>query len=159
MAARPWNPCLKKTTRLTLTCLGWAACLYGLSRLAPVFLTPRVIEIDDFPEYWSAGRLNLQGKNPYAADLMEALQRPIGRTPTVMMWNLAFAAVGVNLAALGLRKLWNNDAAYWWLAPAWLIWFLGFSRWVGTPIWAPDLDSRGEGKNTLERDAIRHGAD
>jgi len=72
---------------------------------------------------------------------------------------LAFAAVGVNLAALGLRKLWNNDAAYWWLAPAWLIWFLGFSRCVGTPIWAPDLDSKGEGKNTLERDAIRHGAD
>jgi len=87
VAARPWNPCLKKTIRLTLTCLGLAACLYGLSRLAPVFLTPRVIEIDDFPEYWSAGRLNLQGKNPYAADLMEALQRPIGRTPTVMMWN------------------------------------------------------------------------
>jgi hypothetical protein len=50
---------------------------------------PKVFPPDDFVEYWAAGRLNLEGKNPYDANLLKELQGPAGREEEfgVMMWN------------------------------------------------------------------------
>lgn len=73
--------------RRLLTWTGLILCLFLLYQLAPVLTSERIFQIDDFVEYWSAGRLNLAGQNPYAPELMEALQRSIGRNITVMMWN------------------------------------------------------------------------
>mgnify|MGYP000383178167 CR=1 FL=1 len=47
------------------------------------------ISVDDFIEYWSAGRLNLTGGNPYSPTQMLAMERSIGWEDElpVMMWN------------------------------------------------------------------------
>jgi hypothetical protein len=47
------------------------------------------ISLDDFIEYWSAGRLNLTGGNPYSYEEMLAIQRQLGweEALPVMMWN------------------------------------------------------------------------
>ena len=47
------------------------------------------IGVDDFIEYWSAGRLNLTGGNPYSPTQMLALERATGweEELPVMMWN------------------------------------------------------------------------
>jgi hypothetical protein len=68
--------------------------------------------LDDFAEYWAAGRLNLAGGNPYDPSAMLAEQRQIGWTATepVMMYNppwtlalaMAFGAVPFYIA----RSLW-----------------------------------------------------
>jgi hypothetical protein len=44
---------------------------------------------DDFVEYWAAGRLNAQGKNPYDPENLLTLEREAGRDTdeAVMMWN------------------------------------------------------------------------
>jgi hypothetical protein len=43
---------------------------------------------DDYVEYWAAGRLNLSGGNPYAADQLLPLERAAGRkTEVLLMWN------------------------------------------------------------------------
>lgn len=54
-----------------------------------VLMSPTLLCLDDFVEYWSAARLNLKGGNPYDPDQMETLQRQIGRVEQVpiMMWN------------------------------------------------------------------------
>jgi hypothetical protein len=42
----------------------------------------------DFVEYWAAGRLNAQGRNPYDIQEIEELEKAVGRdTPAVLMWN------------------------------------------------------------------------
>ena len=42
----------------------------------------------DFVEYWSAGRLCSEGQNPYSHELIEKLERDLGREePAVLMWN------------------------------------------------------------------------
>jgi hypothetical protein len=50
---------------------------------------PKTFPPDDFVEYWAAGRLNLQGQNPYNGDLLTPLEKEAGRTTDlpVMMWN------------------------------------------------------------------------
>ena len=61
-----------------------AILVYLISRLVAI---PGLLA-DDYLEYWAAGRLNLTGGNPYAADQLLALQRAEGRTAgAVMMWN------------------------------------------------------------------------
>ena len=44
---------------------------------------------DDYVEYWAAGRLNLQGENPYSPELLLPLERGAGRDTdeAIMMWN------------------------------------------------------------------------
>jgi hypothetical protein len=61
--------------------LGWAA---DVVVRAPAFQVPR-----DFPEYWSAGRVNLHGGNPYDPAELLAAQRIADpdRKHAVMMWN------------------------------------------------------------------------
>src|SRR5204863_239149 len=63
-----------------------AMLLLQVSRL----LEPGVLPIDDFAEYWAAGKLNLSGGNPYDADRLTALQSPAGPPddePAIIMWN------------------------------------------------------------------------
>lgn len=71
----------------------WLLLLLGM--VALTFLTMRQVmtdpwlQLDDFVEYWSAGRLNMTGGNPYDPQQMETLQAQTGRTYAipVMMWN------------------------------------------------------------------------
>ena len=66
--------------------------------------------VDDFVQYWSAGRLQLQGRNPYSPELLLQVQRAAGRTGDrpLMMWNppwtlffvMPFAAVSHPVARL-----------------------------------------------------------
>jgi len=51
------------------------------------FSSPDVVALDDFPEYWAAGRLNLRRQNPYSLEQIAELQRAIGRHQPLMMWN------------------------------------------------------------------------
>ena len=63
---------------------------------------PTVWPPDDYVQYWAAGRLNLDGQNPYSADLLLPLEKAAGRVSratgeaadetggldeAVMMWN------------------------------------------------------------------------
>ncbi len=51
---------------------------------------PTVVPVDDFVEYWAAGRLNLTDGNPYAPDQLRTLETEAGwpeDEPVVMMWN------------------------------------------------------------------------
>lgn len=66
---------------------------------------------DDYVEYWAAGRLNLTGGNPYAADQLLPLERGAGRTTEVlMMWNPPWTlALAMPLSLFGYpisRLLW-----------------------------------------------------
>lgn len=56
----------------------------------PRLLEGEVLGIDDFAEYWAAGRLNLQARNPYDSDQLHALQVSAGLPeddPAIIMWN------------------------------------------------------------------------
>jgi hypothetical protein len=46
-------------------------------------------DLQDFVEYWAAGRLNARGQNPYDARLMYEMEHSIspGLTDEIMMWN------------------------------------------------------------------------
>lgn len=50
---------------------------------------PAILPPDDFVEYWAAGSLNAQGKNPYDGELLLPLERYAGRNTdeAIMMWN------------------------------------------------------------------------
>ncbi len=63
--------------------------LWQCSRLTD----PALLRPSDFVEYWSAGRLNLAGGNPYAAEELFALQRDYGcpEDRPVMMYNPPWA--------------------------------------------------------------------
>ena len=59
--------------------------LFGIAALAIVFGTALLLLIaptmmNDFVEYWAAGRLNFTGENPYDPVLMLELQRSVGFT-------------------------------------------------------------------------------
>lgn len=102
---------------------------------------PKVFPPDDFVEYWAAGKLNLQGQNPYNGDLLTPLEEQAGRTThlPVMMWNppwtltfvMPFGAIdphdskiiwfflnfGLSLiSAVWLWKIYDGPREYYWLA-------------------------------------------
>jgi len=77
--------------RRTLTWIGVVLIVLLLFRLTPVLMMEKVFQYDDFLEYWAAGRLNLQGLNPYSAGLTSAMQQALGRTTPVMMFNPPYA--------------------------------------------------------------------
>ena len=66
--------------------------------------------VDDFVQYWSAGRLQLQGRNAYSPELLSQVERTAGRTADgpLMMWNppwtlffvMPFAAVSYPVGRL-----------------------------------------------------------
>ena len=61
-----------------------AILVYLISRLVAV---PGLLA-NDYLAYWAAGRLNLTGGNPYAADQLLALQRGEGRTAGAVMMGI-----------------------------------------------------------------------
>ena len=73
---------------------------------------PQFLFLDDYVEYWSAGRLNITGGNPYDPEQMKALQVSVGRTEGVpiMMWNPPWTlAIAMPLSVLEYplsRVLW-----------------------------------------------------
>lgn len=80
---------MKPGLRQFLAVLLLGACLVLLYRSAPQLLTQKIVELDDFVEYWAAGRLNLQGGNPYSREQLTPVQLETGRSfqVPVMMWN------------------------------------------------------------------------
>lgn len=66
-----------------------AACTAVLVLRGPRLLDPRVLGVADFVEYWSAGRLNLEGSNPYAPEPLLRLQQSAGwnENRPIPMWN------------------------------------------------------------------------
>ena len=71
----------------------WIALL-ALAAVAAVqvrtfLVDPTIWPPDDFVEYWAAGRLALDGADPYAPELLLPLQRDAGRDTdeAIMMWN------------------------------------------------------------------------
>jgi hypothetical protein len=92
--------------------LTWLGIIIGLIFLAyelsVVTIDPRLLA-DDTVEYWAAGRLNLTGGNPYAADQLLPLERAAGRTTEVlMMWNPPYTlalAMPLALAPYPLARL------------------------------------------------------
>jgi hypothetical protein len=92
--------------------LTWLGIVIGLLLLAyelsVVTIDPRLLA-DDTVEYWAAGRLNLTGGDPYAADQLLPLQRAAGRTTEVlMMWNPPYTlalAMPLALAPYPLARL------------------------------------------------------
>jgi hypothetical protein len=50
---------------------------------------PNLLPLDDFVEYWAAGRLNAEGANPYDPARLHELQNAAGRGAPfpIMMWN------------------------------------------------------------------------
>lgn len=69
--------------------------LFAFSLLLLIWLAmqqlsdPDFLFFDDFVEYWSAGRLNLFGGNPYDPAQLAPIQRDTGRVEgiPIMMWN------------------------------------------------------------------------
>jgi hypothetical protein len=63
--------------------------LVALWRLAPAVLSVNRFPVDDFVEYWAAGRLNLTGGDPYSLEELAPLQRTVGLgdEATIRMWN------------------------------------------------------------------------
>jgi hypothetical protein len=69
----------------------WLALIVALAilayQLSGLIARPGVLA-DDYVQYWAAGRLNLSGGNPYAADQLLPLERAAGRrTEVLLMWN------------------------------------------------------------------------
>jgi hypothetical protein len=78
---------MSPTTRSILVLLlGGGALLFAANLLvqSPAYRIPK-----DYPEYWSAGKLNLRGENPYDAAKLLALQQEHEpeRLEPLMMWN------------------------------------------------------------------------
>lgn len=108
--------------------------------------------LDDFAEYWAAGRLNAAGANPYDAAAMLREQRQIGWTepvPVLMYnppWTFAFAtpigALGFELA----RSLWLPLQLFltlWSVSQLWRLYGGAPERagraWFIALLWAPTL--------------------
>lgn len=140
----------RSPVRRALTWLLLAVIVVLLYRAAPVFVSDRVFQLDDFLEYWSAGRVNLAGENPYDQQLMAALQQGMSRTLPVMMYNppmaLTFATPLSLLPYPVARVLWFLvSIALTALAVAWLWELAGGARsrlflvWILAFFFAPTL--------------------
>ena len=108
--------------------------------------------LEDFSEYWSAGRLNAAGSNPYDPGLMLQEQRHIGwpdPAPVMMYnppWTLALAMPMGALAFGVARSIWlplQLFVTLWSVSRLWIlyggapegtrrVWFLGL-------LWSPTL--------------------
>jgi hypothetical protein len=66
---------------LAVAFIGWKA--------SSLLDEPSVFPPDDFVEYYAAGRLNAEGRNPYNGDLLLPIERAAGRDTDepIMMWN------------------------------------------------------------------------
>jgi len=140
-----------------MTWIGLVVMIVLLFRLIPVLMLDRVFQYDDFLEYWAAGRLNLQGSNPYSADLMSALQQSLGRVKPVMMFIPPYAlalAMPFGLLPYPLsRMLWFLAGMASIVAAATWLWELaGGSRsrlllvWIVVLLFSPVLGALHKGQ-------------
>lgn len=110
-------------------------------------LDPEWLMADDFVEYWSAGRLNLEGGNPYDPVQLLDIQNQAGRDAgeALMMWNppwtltitmplglLSYRASRTLWLLLNIAVLILSVDTLWRLYGGssrlrWLSWLLGFS--------------------------------
>jgi hypothetical protein len=130
--------------------LGWSlrAAVVGVLLWQCTRLTdPNLLRPSDFVEYWSAGRLNLAGGNPYDAAQLFALQRDYGCPDDrpIMMYNppwtlpfvMPFALLGYGTARLAwllahLALLLVSAGAAWRLFGGsaerrWVAWLLALA--------------------------------
>lgn len=78
-----------KLLRRLLVWFGLAVCVVVLGSQIVRLRSSATLPVDDFVEYWAAGRLNLYSGNPYAPDQLLSLQRTVGwpKNQPLMMWN------------------------------------------------------------------------
>jgi len=124
----------------------WFGLIMGLMilayQLSGLVARPEVLA-DDYVEYWAAGRLNLGGGNPYAADQLLPLERAAGRkTEVLLMWNPPWTlALAMPLALFSYpisRLMWFIlSIAMILMATNWTWMLLGGSnqkRWLASAI-------------------------
>ena len=81
---------MNRSARLVVMLLVLAAAVVLLiPRLQKMYDDPHILPIDDFVEYWAAGKLNAAGRDPYLPENLLPLQQDAGRDTDVaiMMWN------------------------------------------------------------------------
>ncbi len=81
---------MNKALRLSLTLIALgAAALLIVMQFQRLLNDRSILQIDDFVEYWAAGRLNANGENPYDPAKLLPLELAAGRDTdeAVMMWN------------------------------------------------------------------------
>jgi hypothetical protein len=62
----------------------------GLAAMGARWLAdPANVSLEDFVEYWAAGRANARGENPYSADVVFGYEKQVSPdlTEAIMMWN------------------------------------------------------------------------
>src|SRR5213596_3321744 len=105
--ARRRSPCMSQAipTRLLLCLLALAAALAAFGAVFARAGGFAALPMHDFIEYWAAGRLLLQGSNPYDPDLVHELERQAGRSDEgILMWNPPWALpLVLPLGALPVR--------------------------------------------------------
>jgi hypothetical protein len=145
------SPILRaRRLRRALTWAGLLLCLVLLYLESPLLMSPERLQVDDYVEYWAAGRLNLSGANPYSPEALVPLENQAGRffQVPVMMWNppytlaiamplawlpypvsrLVWLILNVALLTLGAEWTWRvygGPPRYRWLA--WLLCLVFFS--------------------------------
>lgn len=115
---------------LLWVCLAGSA-LVLLSWAPRVLVSSRLLASDDFVQYWSAGRLNAQGRNPYDPAAMAELQREAGRETyaadvATIAWNppWTFAL----LMPLGMLD-YSTARLVWWLLSLTLVFICAQWSW------------------------------
>ena len=78
--------------KLLTIIVGVVAFVAGGFLVSKLSNDPTIWPPDDYVEYWAAGRLNLEGANPYSKATLLPLQQSAGRElatvdDAVMMWN------------------------------------------------------------------------
>jgi len=128
----------RKTLLLLVALIGLLAAFAAM--VQPLLKDASIWPPDDFVEYWAAGRLNLEGKNPYSPAELLPLERFAGRDTevAVMMWNPPWTLpLVMPLGALPAREgqfVWLLVQGGSILAAAILLWLsFGGSR-ESTPI-------------------------
>jgi hypothetical protein len=132
--------------RLVWLGLALAVLLLGYESFRLVS-NPAHLPVDDFVEYWAAGRLNLARGNPYAANQLLGLQQGAGwRNPSaLMMWNppwtfpllmpfamlpypvgrLLWLMVNFAVVLLSADRIWRHYGGQ--AERRWVAWLLGFT--------------------------------
>src|SRR4051794_33614346 len=79
-------------THLTLFAVALVAAPVALVMVFARAGRTNALPMHDFVEYWAAGRLLLEGSNPYDPDLVHELGRQAGRSDEgILMWNPPWA--------------------------------------------------------------------
>jgi hypothetical protein len=120
-----------------MAALGAAVCL----GIVCLLTDPAYTSLQDFVEYWAAGRASLDGRNPYDRETLYTIERSVSPdlTDAIMMWNPPWTlSITLPFSLLPARSAF----AIWVLAQASILlgsaaWLWGYfggsrqSRWIG----------------------------